>query len=69
MIVALWVWLRAEEREGRLADARLDRDAAARTRAAVDRQRDNCRHFLVRNGRLERLTIQTTNRRPLGPID
>jgi cytochrome c oxidase assembly factor CtaG len=29
MILALWVWLRAEEREGRLADARLDRAAAA----------------------------------------
>ncbi|MEP7158109.1 MAG: cytochrome c oxidase assembly protein [Chloroflexota bacterium] len=28
MIVALWVWLRAEEREGRLADARLDRELA-----------------------------------------
>jgi hypothetical protein len=28
MILALWVWLRAEEREGRLADARLDREAA-----------------------------------------
>ena len=28
MILALWVWLRAEEREGRLADARLDRQAA-----------------------------------------
>jgi cytochrome c oxidase assembly factor CtaG len=29
MILALWVWLRAEEREGRLADARLDRASAA----------------------------------------
>ena len=29
MIVALWVWLRAEERAGRLADEKLDRDAAA----------------------------------------
>jgi putative copper resistance protein D len=29
MILALWVWLRAEDREGRLADARLDRAAAA----------------------------------------
>ena len=27
MILALWVWLRAEEREGRLADERLDREA------------------------------------------
>jgi putative copper resistance protein D len=32
MVLALWVWLRAEEREGRLADARLDR--AASTSAA-----------------------------------
>lgn len=30
MIVALWVWLRAEERAGKLADERLDREAAAR---------------------------------------
>lgn len=29
MVVALWVWLRAEERAGRLADEKLDRDAAA----------------------------------------
>lgn len=29
MILALWVWLRAEEAEGRRADARLDREAAA----------------------------------------
>jgi hypothetical protein len=29
MIVALWVWLRAEERAGRLADEKLDRDTAA----------------------------------------
>ena len=44
MILALWVWLRAEEREGRLFDERLDRDALAATRtgrlptADVDRQ-------------------------------
>ena len=30
MIVALWVWLRAEERAGRLADEKLDRDTALR---------------------------------------
>lgn len=30
MIVALWVWLRAEERAGRLADEKLDRETAAR---------------------------------------
>jgi putative copper resistance protein D len=34
MILAVWVWLRAEENEGRLADARLDRDLA---RAAAQR--------------------------------
>ena len=28
MILALWVWMRAEEAEGRRADARLDREAA-----------------------------------------
>jgi cytochrome c oxidase assembly factor CtaG len=28
MGLALWVWLRSEEREGRLADARLDRELA-----------------------------------------
>lgn len=39
MILALWVWLRAEERAGRLADERLDREAAASARLAprVDR--------------------------------
>ena len=30
MVVALWVWLRAEERAGKLADAKLDREEAAR---------------------------------------
>jgi hypothetical protein len=36
MLLAVWVWLRAEEAEGRRTDARLDREAAAveRTRAA-----------------------------------
>ncbi|MEA2675935.1 MAG: hypothetical protein QOJ81_76 [Chloroflexota bacterium] len=34
MIVALWVWLRAEERAGRIADEKLDRDAAASARPA-----------------------------------
>lgn len=29
MVIALWVWLRAEERAGRLADEKLDRAAAA----------------------------------------
>jgi cytochrome c oxidase assembly factor CtaG len=33
MIVALWVWLRAEERAGRLADEKLDREAAAAVQA------------------------------------
>ena len=28
LVLALWVWLRSEENEGRLADARLDREAA-----------------------------------------
>jgi putative membrane protein len=37
MVVALWVWLRAEERAGRLADEKLDRDAAASIRPALDR--------------------------------
>ncbi len=40
MILALWVWLRAEEAEGRRADARLDRqlerDRAARTASAAE---------------------------------
>jgi putative membrane protein len=34
MILALWVWLRAEEAEGRRADAKLDREAAAAAAAA-----------------------------------
>ncbi|HYI22855.1 MAG TPA: cytochrome c oxidase assembly protein [Candidatus Limnocylindrales bacterium] len=34
LILALWVWLRAEEVEGRRADAKLDRDAATARRAA-----------------------------------
>lgn len=34
LIVALWVWLRAEERAGRLADEKLDREEALRVRAA-----------------------------------
>jgi cytochrome c oxidase assembly factor CtaG len=34
MILAVWVWLRAEEEEGRRVDARLDREAAARARTA-----------------------------------
>jgi putative copper resistance protein D len=33
MILALWVWLRAEEAEGRRVDARLDREAARKARA------------------------------------
>jgi putative membrane protein len=33
MILGLWVWLRAEENEGRRADARLDREAARSARA------------------------------------
>ena len=32
MVLALWVWLRAEERAGRLADERLDRDEARAAR-------------------------------------
>ena len=40
MILALWVWLRAEERVGRLADARLDRDTArAATHTAAQHHR------------------------------
>lgn len=35
MILALWVWLRHEERQGRLADERLDRDLAQRARLAA----------------------------------
>lgn len=38
MIIALWVWLRAEERAGRLADEKLDRDAA-RPRSADQLER------------------------------
>jgi putative copper resistance protein D len=33
MIVALWIWLRAEERAGKLADEKLDREEALRARA------------------------------------
>ncbi|MDP8904419.1 MAG: cytochrome c oxidase assembly protein [Chloroflexota bacterium] len=33
LILAVWVWLRAEEAEGRRVDARLDRERAARRRA------------------------------------
>jgi putative copper resistance protein D len=35
MIVALWIWLRAEERAGKLADEKLDRDAALRARPSA----------------------------------
>jgi putative membrane protein len=40
MLLAVWVWLRAEEAEGRRTDARLDREATAleRTRAEQARQ-------------------------------
>jgi putative copper resistance protein D len=34
MILAIWVWLRAEEREGARLDAKLDREAAARLAAS-----------------------------------
>jgi putative membrane protein len=34
MLIAVWVWLRAEEREGRRIDAKLDREASARVIAA-----------------------------------
>ena len=37
LILALWVWLRAEEAEGRRADARLDREQARR-QALVERR-------------------------------
>ena len=37
LILAVWVWLRAEENEGRLADARLDRDLARAAAAAAQR--------------------------------
>jgi putative copper resistance protein D len=36
MVVALWVWLRAEERAGKLADEKLDREAAPRARPTAD---------------------------------
>jgi putative membrane protein len=36
MIVALWIWLRAEERAGKLADEKLDRDTALRARPTAD---------------------------------
>ena len=36
MVVALWVWLRAEERAGRLADEKLDRDSALAARPTAD---------------------------------
>ena len=36
MIVALWIWLRAEERAGELADEKLDREAALRARPTAD---------------------------------
>ena len=35
LILALWVWLRAEEVEGRRADAKLDREAATAARLAA----------------------------------
>ena len=35
MILAVWVWLRAEDAEGRRADARLDREAALAARTAA----------------------------------
>lgn len=35
MILAMWVWLRAEEAEGRRVDAQLDREAARRARTAA----------------------------------
>jgi putative copper resistance protein D len=34
LLIALWVWLRAEEAEGRRADAKLDREAATAASAA-----------------------------------
>ena len=37
MILAVWVWLRAEEAEGRRHDAKLDREEAARTASASAR--------------------------------
>jgi putative membrane protein len=38
MVVALWVWLRAEERAGRLADEKLDRDSALASASLGARQ-------------------------------
>jgi putative membrane protein len=35
LIVALWVWMRAEERAGRIADEKLDREDALRARLAA----------------------------------
>ena len=35
LVLAVWVWLRAEDAEGRRADARLDRDIAAQARDAA----------------------------------
>ena len=35
MILSVWVWMRAEEAEGRRLDAKLDREEAARARAAA----------------------------------
>ena len=35
MLLAVWVWMRAEEVEGRRADAKLDRDEAAAAAAAA----------------------------------
>ena len=40
MILAVWVWMRAEEAEGRRADARLDREAARPAAAGVTRGPD-----------------------------
>jgi putative membrane protein len=37
MLVAVWVWLRAEEEEGRRSDARLDREAALAAHAIAAR--------------------------------
>jgi cytochrome c oxidase assembly factor CtaG len=38
LLFSLWVWLRAEEAEGRRADARLDREAEAAARQAAARR-------------------------------
>jgi putative membrane protein len=37
LILAVWVWLRAEEAEGRRVDARLDRERAAAERARLEK--------------------------------